>query len=191
MYSRGRLRGHAAADVPGRRPQAAGHLHAARRAARRAAGRARRRSRSSTSGGRAPTSLDAQWIADAAMRVDETVAPTLTAGLPAAPRLRPAALRRRRPAHRRRTSARSTRLRRADRALRERAARASSCCPSTASPTCRRPVHINRALREAGCSPCATSWAASCSTPAPARPSRRRPPGRARLRERPDARRAT
>ena len=41
MYSIGRHRGDAAADVPGRRPQAAGHLHQPARAARRAAAAAR------------------------------------------------------------------------------------------------------------------------------------------------------
>ena len=126
MYSTRRLVGHAAPDVPGRRPQAPGHLHRARRAPRRAQRAARASSRSSTSGARRPTSRRAGGSPTARAHVLRHAAADAHARLPAAPRLRPAAPRARaHPRDRAATCGRSTRVvRRADRARRERDGRA-------------------------------------------------------------------
>ena len=56
-------------------------------------------------------------------------------------------------------------LRRSDSVLRSARRAASSCSRNTGSGTCPRPVHLNRALRSTGSWPCATSSASSCSTP--------------------------
>ena len=61
--------GHAAADLPRRRPQVAGLLHVPAAAARQPDRPARRRSRSSSTGARRRTSSRSKWIADAAQIV--------------------------------------------------------------------------------------------------------------------------
>ena len=167
MYSTADYHGHAAPDVPGRRPQAPGHLHAAGRAARRAAARARDIPAVPLLGPGAPTSSPTRWIAARALRVLERAAADAHARLPAAPRLRPAAPRAVASGDRAPRSRAvdalcgeliergATRRGRGRRAVRVRHHRGLA------------PVHVNRALREAGCSRCATSSAASCSTPAP------------------------
>ncbi len=145
-------RGDAAADLPRRRPQAARHLHPPGRAARRSCrrqlgpfplfqllgpGRRHRVQR-----------LDrrrALHVLAAAQRPTLTLVylPHLDYDLQRFGPASPGASRRRS----REVDALCGRLhRRGARSW----ARTSSCCPSTASPRCRAPVHINRALREAG-----------------------------------------
>ena len=97
----GRLRGHAAADVPGRWPQAARHLHPTCVTARRRCRSSWVSSRSSSSGDPTPTISATQWIADAAMWVDRALPADAQSRLPAPPGLQPAAHRAGRPAHRR------------------------------------------------------------------------------------------
>ena len=168
MYATRRLHGHAAPDVPGRRPQAA-----------RTSTRSRPSCATSCSASSGqfplfhfwgPTAdiVSTRWIARSALRVLERAAADADARLPAAPRLRPAAPRARRTrriAARRRRGGRA--LRRAHRARRARRGARSSCCPSTASPRSRgRCTSTARCARPAG-SRCARSSAASSSTPAP------------------------
>ena len=106
----GRLLGHAAADVSGRRPQAARRLHAPGGASRRAAARARARSRCSASGGPRPDIESTRWIGRSALHVFERQQPDADARLSAAPRLQPAAVRPRASRASRATSRPSTRF---------------------------------------------------------------------------------
>ena len=129
-----RLRGDAAAAVPGRRAQAARRLHRAA-ALRDELPSGSARSRCSTSGGRGRTSSAASGSPGARQHVLRHAPADADPGLPAPPRLRPAAVRARRPEGDRRQ------LRAVDavcaplhRGGRARTARRWSCCPSTASP---------------------------------------------------------
>ncbi len=77
VFDRG-LRGHAAADVSGRRPQASRYPHSPGRAARRTAGHARASFRCSASGARRRTSTSTRWIGKSALHVLGKYKPTLT-----------------------------------------------------------------------------------------------------------------
>ena len=115
----GRLFGHAASDVSGRRAQAARCLHPPGRASRRIAARARTVPAVPLlgSGGRHREHALDRPLRDARLRA---ATPHADARLPAAPRLQPAALRPRPSGDRARSSGRRRRLRRTDRGGRAR-----------------------------------------------------------------------
>ena len=170
--TRGRLERHAAADVPGRRPQDPRPLRRAARAARRARRQARPVPAVQVLGAGADIASSA-WIARATHARARHAQADAHALLPAAPRLQPAAAR-----PRPRTIPRIKRSAEIDALageLIEQAerdgARVIVVSEYGITPV-RDAVHINRALREAGLIRCASSWGASCSTPAPRARSR-------------------
>ena len=186
MYSSADYQRHAAADVSGRRPQAARRLQRIPPTLReRLQAAARRRFRCSTSGVRAHRSPRRSWIADAAKHASRPkFRPTLT--LVYLPHL-DYNLQRFGPAIAGGAGGRAPGrrdLRRPDRVLRGARRRRRSCCPSTASATSRAGPHQPRAARARLLAVRDELGRELLDAGASAGVRRRRPSDRARLRQR-------